>query len=619
MKPYRLFSLILLAAVALTAAAQQLADNQILLGYTDSKTYDVGNAGVGQAGTYPMGAILTPSRLASYAGCKVVGLRFAVGQSIGRTRAFIYKVEGNNATPLIEQNQRTYEGWNTVFFNGDGYTITGEESLFYGYDYIESDEMVAAEEGAIACAGSYLNESFYIYSDFGQGLGFYPIQNIGCLCVQLIVDVSNLPRKDADMTYFEVGHRYKSVGKDIDLLVGLSNVGRDSICGYQLGYQIDKMAPVYFNFKDTIAPGQMQMQEIPGLNFTDDFPVGHHTMSFFVASVEGKPLETHRNDTLSSSFLYYLNPLQRQKVYAEVYTDQSSYYVPALNSAFQTYMDHNSNLCMANVFSETSPLVLKKATYLHDLYAYTYPSFTINRAYFPGEEHIAYDMNDLLLALPTDFLVDGILGSIISQDAANPSFATIELKPQYNPESRKLSIDVTGVVSPDAEALYGDLALTLLVGENGVRSRQLTVNTTTGRTMVNQNYTHNHVLRDFITGTQGDKLAVSDLTYTAHYDYTLPQNVNDENVEVVAFITKASDRIADNVNALREMDITNAESFALKPLIDALGVAGVKADRRADASYYTLGGRRLSTSAAQKPGLYIERQPDGTSRKVVVR
>ena len=174
-------------------------------------------------------------------------------------------------------------------------------------------------------------------------------------------------------------------------------------------------------------------------------------------------------------------------------------------------------------------------------------------------------------------------------------------------------------MSPDAEALYGDLALTLLVGENGVRSRQLTVSTTTGRTMVNQNYTHNHVLRDFITGTQGDKLAVSDLTYTAHYDYTLPDNVNDENVEVVAFITKASDRIADNVNALREMDITNAESFALKPLIDALGVAGVKADRRADASYYTLGGRRLSTSAAQKPGLYIERQADGTSRKVVVR
>ena len=182
----RLLTIILLAVAAMSATAQPLrveglSSNQRVLGYTLTDDIDVRGAAFGEADTYAIGAALPPSVLASYAGCKIVGIRIAAALNLGRTRCFVYNFTGATFEPVFEQKQRIYEDWNNVFFNGDGYEIKGDETLFFGFDYVETQAMVDAEEGGICSVGEETDGAFYLYGDYGQGEGLYSISGVGNL------------------------------------------------------------------------------------------------------------------------------------------------------------------------------------------------------------------------------------------------------------------------------------------------------------------------------------------------------------------------------------------------------------------------------------------------------
>ena len=51
---------------------------------------------VGSAGTYPVGAVIGPDILDNYAGCKVVGIRMAAAQNLGKTNTFLYTLADND-------------------------------------------------------------------------------------------------------------------------------------------------------------------------------------------------------------------------------------------------------------------------------------------------------------------------------------------------------------------------------------------------------------------------------------------------------------------------------------------------------------------------------------------
>lgn len=608
--------LILIAMAVATVTA--MADTQRYVGYTVTDDIDVSGAAFGEAGTYSVGALLSPEMLAAYEGCRVLGIRYALSQSIGRTRAFMYDATGNLFTEISAQKQRTYEGWNTVFFNGDGYVITGQESLFFGYDYVESEEMVAAEEGALCGVGSETTGSFYLYGNYGQGEGLYPISGIGRLCVQLIVDVSSLPAKDIDVTYLDTGHKYKISGSKVEVFALFNNVGRDTIFSYRMGCQIDDREPIYQEFADTLLCGEEEKWE-PTITLTDDYPIGMHTLKVFVSEIDGQPIENTKNDTLRAQFAVYRDALPRHQVYVEVYSNQQSPYVPMLEKAFAQLQPESPHMVLCNSFAYGNPLFLPEADYLHMLYAYTYPSFTFNRAYFPGEAHIAYDINDYLAQVPAEFIA-GILSDMLYQDYMNPAFATIELQPQYDPATRQLTVNVSGEALPEAEAIYGDMALTVLLTEDGVKSPQAVYNEITGRTTTQQNYLHNQVLRQFVTDPLGQTVDFADGQYTASVSTTLSDEWDPEQMHIVAFLTKAATEVTDD-NVL-EMDITNANSCAI-PIVNPTAIQTARSDadgaRKAGLQQaYTLDGQPIG-DLSRHHGIAILRSADGKTRKIVMQ
>ena len=576
-----------------------LSNNQRLLGYTLTDDIDISGALFGEAGTYTIGAAIESTALAPYAGCHIVGIRIAAAMNLGRTRTFVYNFTGTSFDPVVEQKQRIYQGWNNVFFNGEGYEIQGDETLFFGYDYVETAEMVAAEEGGLACVGSDTEGAFYVFGDYGQGEALYSISGAGKLCVQLIIDVSSLPQNDMAITYLDAGFKHKRPGENVEVLATFTNIGRDTVYAYQIGYRLDEQEPVHINCQGIIADGH-QDTWMGAVKLPDDIATGSHTLRFFVGSVNGETLDSEANGKhLDAQFAIYRDSVDRQMVYLEIYNDQGSPYSAMLNDAVRRMQQQFKQVCVVNVHRPGTDLAVSDADYLSDLYAYTYPSFTVNRAYFPGEAYVAYDMNDYLPYFGTEMSA-GILTDIVMQDLYSPAFATVDLRAGYDPDSRQLTVEATGTLLPDATAIYGDLALTLLVTEDSVVNQQSVYNPSTQRTTINRNYRHHDVLRGYITAPTGQLITPDGDRYSATFTTTLDDDWVPGHLHLVGFLTKNKDRVTHD--DLLDMDVINATSISLsESLINSVSTLERTKDK--GTTCYSLDGRPIK--AIHPRGVFI--------------
>ena len=584
------FGLMLSAA----AADNGLSSNQRLVGHTTTDQIDSQDVGFGQAGTYTVGACYGPTSLAPYAGCRVVGIRLAAACDLGRTKIYLKKCGSSGVTDLVAQNQKIYEGWNNVFFNGDGYEIQAGDRLFYGFDYSETDAMVSADKGGLCVVGENTTDSFTLLMNGN----IYTITGGGKLCIAMIVDASSLPANDLAFSYFETGFKYKKRTDSLELFSMLTNTGRDSVANYRMGYRFDDLEAAYVDIEEGISCGDAGTWQIT-TPLPADLAVGSHTFHAWVDKINGEQVEASGLRARSAEFALYENSVTRSKVYFEAYNSVSSSFATPFNEAVEgVESSYADSMIAVNVYGPSEKLGVADAAYLHSAYAYTVPSFTVNRSYFPGEAHIAYDLNDYLNTLPTMF-VQGILEEIVLQDKETPSFASVNLENSWNEASRMLKVKVGGEVLEEARAIYGDVAVTLMLVEDGVLSR------------------FNNVLRGYIGSATGNQISTDGNLYEAEYETEIPAGWKVENLEVVALLTKAGVQ-TDNFdeNYLRQFDVINATSLKAA---DGAAVGEIAADRSVTVEgYYTLQGVKTSP-ADLAPGVYIRRLSDGRTDKVVVR
>ena len=598
-----------LAPSASAVKPRVLAATERALGHTDGDSITTNGAYLGEAGTYRVGAVLSSDKLSDYKGCKVVGLRFALSQSIGKTSAYIYNVVDGYANSLVETTvRRTSDGWNEVRFNSSQeYTIQGDDQLIFGFDYNESDAMVAAKNGALCFYTPKTedpNASLLLQDD-----AFYPMTGVGNLCVQLIVDVSNLPKKDVRLTHLLAGNKYKTLGEDIDAYVQFSNTGLDDLASMRFGYRFDNGAVTYIDSNSALKSGEVgSVNKL--LAMPSGMKPGSHKLTFYVDKIDGGIPTVTAGDTLTNSFVVYTKSLKRQQTYVEQYCSQKNYLGTLVNDQMNAVALDDS-ICLVNVYKDGETLSASGSAYLDELYAYTYPCFTIDRFYFMGENSIAFDVNDYASMMPT--LVGDAVRMLVKEARLNPALATVDIRPSYSADSREITLDVSGELTDEAKTIYGDLGLTVMLTEDNVKSPQVELNAAGDATQTNRNYVHNHVLRAYLTEPTGDKMDIADGKYTARLTYTLPSAWVADNITAVAVVGKYLPEVDDN--NVFDADITNAAS--VKVTAGGTGIGNVKVEPSAADGVYTLNGMRVGGSVKAK-GIYIVRT-DGVARKVVVK
>ena len=587
-----------------------LAATERGVGYTDGDSITTRGAYVGTAGAYNVAAMLTADDLSSYEGCKIVGIRFALSQSIGKTSAFLYRVVDGVASEIRTCSvRRTADGWNEVRFNSaQEYTINTSENLMYGFTYNETADMVQAGEGAL-CFYTPQSESSYA-SLIEKSDGFYSMSSLGNLCVQLIVDVSSLPSKAITMKNLLAGNKYHEAGSKVDAFVMYYNTGLEDISSMSIGYRIDDGETTFSDKTETLKTGASGSMEAE-FTLPSDLASGKHSLKFFVDKIDGAAAPGLPTDTITDNFVVYRESKPRKQHYIEQFNTQSSYLGDAVNEQMNSGSKADS-VVLVNIYRPGEPLAVKESGRLDTLYAYTHPCFTVDRFYMMGENYIAFDVNDYTSMLPKFWSM--LIAPLVSEANANPCFATLNLQTAFDGATRKLTAKVSGETVDEFPLVMDGMALTLMITEDSVKGMQ---KVQSGMQVVTKkNYVHNNVLRSYVTAPTGDELTVSAGGYEATYEYAVPETWNADNLKVVALLTRNLGDVSD-ANIL-DADIINAAEAKVSDGTDGIQSVSMQTTHSAAADgYYTLGGVKLSGEHLSK-GIYIVRS-NGLSRKIVVR
>ncbi len=610
----KITSLLLLAAAVFTAAAQDndmgLAANERVIGYTVTNDIYPQSAYFGQAGTYPIGAYLSADRLRHYVGCRVVGMRVAVGAGAGRVNTWFHAVNDEGITTVNEQRQRLYEGWNNIIFNGNGYTIKEGEDLIFGYDYEETAEMVAAEQGYIAFTleGDTYSEGCAIIF---QNNTVNTLTGIGAICVQLIVDATNMPAGAIEfVTKMTVPHYRQN--KDIfEAMATLQNVGRETITQMTLGYQIDNEEPVYVECPNAIPSGGTYLWNPTNISM-QHLAIGNHSARLFVAKINGADVEPDEYNQFTDYIAIYENSVPRQAALAEGYPDQTSVQSADLYNRLAQAGDYDGKVCKVNTYAPGNTLACNASADLHEWYAAYGPySFVSNRCADMGEPNIAVDIS-ALNSLPGDFGAT-VFEGLIEEDIMALAFATLDIKRLYDGASNSVNVTVDVDALPEATAICGDIALHIVLTEDNVSAPQMV--TGFGGRPTERIYTHNNVARLYYNGAKGTRLEMNGDKGTLNANIPLEAGWNPSNMKVIAYLTKWTDEEKPSV-----LKIHDVIACAWQPVGDPAGVEEVSADNTAagPSTYFTIGGVEVGSDNLA-PGLYIERRTDGTTRKVLIK
>lgn len=609
----KITSLLLLAAAVFTAAAQDndmgLAANERVIGYTVTNDINPQSGYFGQAGTYPIGAYLPADRLRHYIGSRVVGMRVAVGAGAGRVNTWFHAVNDEGITTVNEQRQRLYEGWNNIIFNGNGYTIKEGEDLIFGYDYEETAEMVAAEQGYIA---------FTLEGDTSEGCAIIFQNNtvnnltgIGAICVQLIVDATNMPAGAIEFRQTLTVPRYRKKSDIFEGITTLLNVGRDPITQMTLGVQLDNEEPIYTECPNTIPSGGSYTWKTGNYSM-EHFNLGTHRARLFVSKINGAEVAPDEYNQYIDYIGIYENTCPNQAALIEGYPDQTSPQSTDIYNHMDGAGDLDGTVCYVLTHKPGTSLACNASTELHDWYAEYGPyTYTANRGY-DMYDGIATDISGLnspvaeLLGLNFKSLVTDAIDEMVS-------FATLDIKRLYDGATNSVNVTVDVDALPDAWAICGDIALHIVLTENNVSAPQMV--TGIGGRPTERIYNHNNVARLYYNGAKGTRLERNGDKATLTANIPLEASWNPSNMKVVAYLTKwAEERTPAE---LKTFDVIACTSV---PVGDPAGVEEVSADNTTagPSTYFTIGGVEVGSDNLA-PGLYIERRADGTTRKVLIK
>lgn len=131
----------------------------------------------------------------------------------------------------------------------------------------------------------------------------------------------------------------------------------------------------------------------------------------------------------------------------------------------------------------------------------------------------------------------GLWQSMIESELTKPNQLTLLMDRNFDPQSRKLTIDVTAIPLIN---LVGSYSITIFLTESGIVDAQINGN------VIVDDYVHNHVLRDIVTKFDGDAFG-NDLIrgnrIKKTYSYTLPSDENGlwnaDNMDIVVAIHRS--------------------------------------------------------------------------------
>ena len=373
------------------------------------------------------------------------------------------------------------------------------------------------------------------------------LSSYGNLSVQAVVENENFPEYDLQLNNLTCDS-YADAAMGLNYVLTMSNFGIGTLTNYHIDVLIDNQkvdqldSPVELTMAPTNYSGTVQLNGIAS---------GPHTLTMRAVDAAGEEVT---GEEVSQEFFAYTNGFPRQKQLVEQFTSQYCTYCYLGVYVLEALSNLRGDIAWVAIHGDmTSGTDIFTTNEGNQIMSYLecsgYPSASFNRHPYDGELSPGLGYNASYAQQVAQMLSDEALDA-----NPTPALANINLSGTFDPETRQLNVTVAGDASPDFNTVFGNkVAITVYLTEDGLVAKQLSNGSW------NQNYTHNHVMRDVISNSvYGDAINwTGETTYSNTFSTTLNEAWNSENMHIVAFI---------NCTGSGNKDVINAEMIDIKDL-----------------------------------------------------
>ena len=600
-----------------------LDEGERLFGFYNTDELDLsGNSSIGLTqypGSYYAGAVFHSGVVSGFSNAvsgQITKVRFAVAESIGSTTVRIFPVDLNSGqigeAAAEEAVASTQKGWNDVVLTTP---VTVEENKAYliSYDYTQTSRNYPLLVDMNINPNGETGEGCLIYGNLGQGTGWYSVTDAGNLCIQFVVKGGNYIDNDVALTKMSLVKQYFKADGELEYSFGVMNMGNDVPTSYTLELSVD--GNVVETLESPIALTNTAQSVTGKLALPSGLSVGEHKVAVEVTKINGEtPTENVADDKVETSFYVYSESLPRQMNLIEEYTSTLCGYCPLAHQLFEKWTESRNDLIVVanhnSVMGNKDPMITTETDMLAAMFGVSaLPSAAFNRYYNSDEGGIIIAMG--YDSSYHDMVIDQMLNPFIEQTNSIPTFAAVDLKADYNENTRQLNINVSGEAVADFKTFVGeDAVLTVYLLEDSIIASQSSY---VPYPHTESDYVHNHVLRDVVSkNVLGDAINWTDDThYSNDFTVTLDGRWNVKNMNVVAFISRpvkeesdVTDMWVNNANIIRALNVSTGINGVVNGGEDVKEVAR-----------YSIDGTRIY---APVKGINIIKMSDGTTKKVMI-
>ena len=602
--------------LTMTASAQSgllapgkidLPENQKIMGHYDNDAISTEGVAITSAtGKLSIGVILENEEIDIFNGGKIVAFRLGLAESTPVSKVFVIPITAGGAygSMISWACDVSDTGWNVVeLTNPYQLNIPEGGQLLVGFEY----EQTATNHPLALVDEGEATYDTYLYKKTGSRYRWTTagLRSYGNLCLQCIVEKEDFPEVIIKASGLECP-AFWSKGEMMPFSFQVKNRGDKTIDAQSLTFDVkvdgEKVGET-FN-AEAIEPGNTITVESSLV--TDDLPSGSHVLTIDGA-VAGEEVLSYVFP-LNASFMLYSAVYPRQKHMVEQYTSTYCTYCPLGNSMLSLLTQQRDDIIWVGVhanFNGIDPCSTAQGDSIMNYVGNnSYPSATFDRS--TGWENPRQLVNSIGYYAEYHQQIADELGMFFDQIAEqNPTFATIEINPVVNLETREAVITVSGEMSPDFELMMGnDNKLSVYLTEDSIVARQLNGGRWEDR------YVHNGVFRQALGSVKGVDFNRTEDGYSNEFTVTIPPEWNINNMHVVAFISRplaggnTTDMYLNNAEAVRLYNPTH-------------GIDEILTDGEAvPVEYYDVMGRKMD---GPRQGINIVKMSNGTAKKVLVK
>lgn len=594
----------------------QLDEGERIMGFYDSD--DLGSGvGLGANKNLIAGSEFTKDVIGNFVGGQITKVRFGLGESVGASKVYIHPVNSEGQIQSAVSTQEvptTQQGWNDV-------TLSTPVTIEKGYTYViafdykdRAQHFPLLVDGKIDGAMPGTEGGCLIYGDLGNGTGWYTLgTEYGNFCIQAVVKGGSFI--DSDIAIMGMNaDLYMKAGGTGEINYMIKNVGNNIPTSYKISVDID--GNVVATFDTPIQLKNTTQSVKANINIPASLATGKHVTTLQVTEINGqKPSENIEDDKMAVNTTVYTKSYPRQKNVFEQFTSTTCGNCPYADPIIENLKKLNSNLIHIahhnNIPSSGDKMVCTDALSISNtLCEGGNPSGCLNRFLETDPELNTQGLLSLPLGYQPSYAEAAarMLTATIENSNKIPSFASINIKTNFDENTRVLSIEVYGEGDENFDLLMDNNAgLSVYLLEDGLVYDQADYNKG-GYVRT----THNNVMRKAVSNVWGDKINWTGNKYSNKYEITLIKGWKEANMNVVAFINRpfvAGESTRDGVF------INNAEIVKLGTSTGINDAIVDNADAK-EVARYTLDGRQITSPVK---GVNIVKLSNGKTMKVLVK